>query len=91
MQDCARKGRHGKRFRWTTENHPGKGKPLPDHLKKAMSERKRKPFKFIGPDGTLVQGINLTQFCRDNSLNQGAMWSVGAGHVPSHKGYTKAP
>lgn len=93
MQDCARKGGLRNAFRWTKENNPNKGKPMPDHLKKAMSEREQKPFRFIDPSGNLVEGINLSKFCRERGLNQGAMFSVSIhrGRVRSHKGYRRAP
>lgn len=93
MQDCVAKGGLKNAYRWTTENHPFKGKPMPEHLKLAMSERKKKPFKILSPDGELIVGENLTDFCRKNGLNQGAMWSLINGRGPSskHKGYRRAP
>lgn len=92
MKDMITKGR-SRSYRWTKEDNPNKGKSLPDHLKKAMSERKKRPFHVIDPTGALIEGINLTEFCRANSLNQGAMWLVitGSGGRISHKGYTKVP
>jgi len=89
LKDMYNKGREGNRYKWTTENNPNKGKPMSDKNKALMSERKRKSFRVIDPDGQIIEGINLTQFCKDRGLNQGAMWSVMAGKVPSHKGYTK--
>lgn len=90
MRDCAVKGRNKKCYRWTKENNPNRGKPMADHLKEAMSLRKRKPFKVLDPNGILIEGINLTKFCKENNLNQGGMFSVIHGRIPHHKGYTKA-
>lgn len=85
MKDMRKKGRQGQPFRWTKENHPHL--PMSDVNKRAMSQRKRKPFAVTAPDGVVIHGDNLTQFCRDHGLNQGGMWSVIAGKIPSHKGY----
>lgn len=90
MRDCAAKGGLKNCYRWTKENNPNAGKPMPDHLKAAMSERKKKPFKFIDPNGNQISGVNLRQFCLTHGLNSGAMWSVSVGNVRIHKGYTRA-
>jgi hypothetical protein len=90
MQDCVKKGRNKTHYRWTSENHPWKGKTTPDSQKKFMSEFKQRPFKVLDPNGVLIEEINLTQFCKANGLNQGAMWSVVNGKIRTHKGYTKA-
>ncbi len=58
--------------------------------KRTNSEKIAKPFTFISPDGSIVEGKNLKQFCKDLGLNQGAMWSVLNGKIRYHKGYTKA-
>ncbi len=91
MRDCAAKGRNLTHYRWTRENHPHKGRILPDYIKEAVRRTKQRPFTVTTPDGTIIQGVNLTQFCRERALNQGAMWSVVNGRKPHHKGYTKAP
>jgi hypothetical protein len=88
MKDCARKGRLGKAYRWTRENNPNTGKHMSEKNKKAMSERKKKPFKIIAPDGTTIEGVNLTAFCKAHGLNQGGLWCVINGSKKSHKGYT---
>ena len=46
-----------------------------------------KDFIFKSPNGDIVSGKNLTEFCKQNNLNQGAMWSVLNGKIKSHKGY----
>jgi len=91
MQDCAKKGRNKTHYRWTSENHPWKGKTTPDSQKISMSLCKQRPFKVLDPSGILIEGVNLTQFCKANGLNQGGMWSVINGNIRTHKGYTKSP
>lgn len=44
---------------------------------------------FTNPEGTLEVIHNLSQFCRDNGLDQGAMSKVHLGQRNSHKGWTK--
>lgn len=90
QKDCIKKERQGKRYKWTKENNPNAGIPMSDKNKAAMSQRKQKPFQIRGPNENVITGTNLTQFCKDNGLNQGAMWSVMAGKIRYHKGYTKA-
>ena len=47
-------------------------------------------FDFIGPDGTVYQGItNLNGFCRDNGLMASCMCRVYAGKEKAHKGWIK--
>lgn len=53
------------------------------------ADKLAKPFSFVDPNGTVHQGRNLNQFCKDNDLNQGAMWQVGAGRKDQHKGWTR--
>ena len=42
----------------------------------------------IDPDGKEYRFYNLTRFCRDNNLNQGAMSAVALGKKQHHKGWT---
>lgn len=91
MMDCSAKGRL-RPYRYPRgEAHPYFGKTTSDANKKAMSVRKRKPFRICGPDGLVIEGENLTQFCKTHGLNQGRAWQVINGQAVSHKGYTKAP
>jgi hypothetical protein len=91
MIDCEHKGRNPSRNSFPKGNdHPYFGKTTSDANKKAMSDCKQKPFSVVAPDGTRIDGSNLTQFCKDNGLNQGAMWMIVSGKRCSHKGYTKA-
>lgn len=48
-----------------------------------------KTFKFISPDGCVVEFSNLNEFCRTNGLGVGNMWSVNKGLRASHKGWKK--
>ena len=48
-----------------------------------------KHYKFINPDGDLVEIYNLNKFCKDNNLNQGHLCSVSTGKRLQYKGWTK--
>ena len=54
-------------------------------------EAHAKRFRFINPEGRLVEIYNLTVHCKENNLNRGNMWSVHKGNIPHAKGWTKAP
>ncbi len=47
-----------------------------------------KPFEVVDPDGRIIEGRNLRQFCREHGLDRGALNRVLHGKVGSHKGYT---
>lgn len=51
---------------------------------------KPKGFKFISPEGALVEGVNLLAFCKEHGLTQSAMARVLHGKALMHKGWTKA-
>ncbi len=90
LLDCNKKKRSGGQYRWTRENNPNTGKSASKKVRDAVSKAKQRPFRVISSEGKMIEGINLTQFCKDRNLNQGAMWSVIAGKIRYHKGYTKA-
>ena len=52
-------------------------------------EIKRIAFRFRNPDGKLVKGVWLTQFCLENGLLQPKMSQVMNGTRLSHKGWTR--
>ena len=89
MRDCAAKGRNKTHFRWTKENNPNAGKPMSEEMRAKVSRWKQRPFSVVGPDGNVIHGVNLTQFCKAHGLNQGSMWSVIHGKERSHKGFTR--
>lgn len=50
---------------------------------------RQKDYKFINPQGEVVELTNLNKFCRDNNLTQTNMSAVNAGKNKHHKGWTK--
>ena len=46
-----------------------------------------KEFELLDPDGNLIKGRNLTQFCEELGLDGGTMWGVVNGIAKSYKGY----
>lgn len=49
-----------------------------------------KTYELLNPKGSPVKVFNMAQFCRDKSLNSGAMIQVAKGNTSHHKGWTKA-
>jgi group I intron endonuclease len=71
-----------------------KGKPKSvDHaqkLRRLCIERnlaKAKKWKIIAPDGDEFVVRNLNAFCKENALDQAAMYRVAIGKVKQHKGW----
>lgn len=92
MKDMNAKGRNPNAYRFPSgAAHPLFGKTTSAFQKQNMARVKQKTFSITSPDGAVINGINLSAFCREHGLNSGAMWSVMHGRVPSHKGYRKAP
>jgi hypothetical protein len=46
-------------------------------------------FKVVSPNGTILTGYNVSQFCRENNLSQGHLTNVINGKKKHHKGYTR--
>ena len=44
-------------------------------------------FKIIKPNGEIEITTNMSQYCRDNNLNQAHMSAIAAGKRKRHKGY----
>jgi hypothetical protein len=44
-------------------------------------------YTITTPTGEVVRTKNLSEFCRDNNLNQRNMWLVSVGRVKTCKGY----
>lgn len=63
----------------TKENHAGVA---------LRTDKLSKDFVAFDPDGTIHAGRNITEFCRQNDLEQANMASVFRGKRPHHKGWT---
>lgn len=50
-----------------------------------------KRFRFLSPEGELVEVGNLTEFCSKHSLNLVSMSSLHCGRQKTHRGWRKAP
>lgn len=64
----------------TKKNHQGVAE---------MARKKSKPFAIKNPHGVVIEGQNLSEFCKKNNLNQGNIWCVINGLKQSSKGWTK--
>lgn len=61
---------------------------LKEESKKKIATANSRPFEIIDPFGNLVQGKNLTEYCRANGLNPPLLCAVINGRRLHHKGYT---
>ena len=64
--------------------NPMFGKTLPQHV----IDDRSKLYTFHH-NGAEIKVFNLHKFCRENSLDQGAMTRVNNGKQITHKGYSK--
>lgn len=64
------------------------GTSNPKYGKKNKKQIKGNPFTLINPNGELITGFNVRQFCIDNNLHIGAISLVINNKRPSHKGWT---
>lgn len=58
-----------------------------DETRKAIAKAACKPYE-VSYGGEIFSGENLTAFCRDKGLHQGAMTQVLLGKKPQYKGWT---
>ena len=54
-----------------------------------FAEKYSKEFTLISPEGEIVSGKNVSKFCRDSNLNQGAIQKVLKGTRSHHKGWKR--
>lgn len=72
--------------------NPPKGMLGKKHSKESVQkiiEAQSKNYKFINPQGEVIEIHNLAEFARDNGLSQSHLYAVYAGKRKSHKGWTK--
>jgi hypothetical protein len=85
--DMVAKGRQVHADRRGARN-PRYGAVVSETTRSLFAAAAAKTIWLRDPSGTPIQITNLAKFCRDNSLNTGALWSVRVGRKRSHKGYT---
>lgn len=47
-------------------------------------------YRFISPNGELIEIINLRKYSREHKLNHAHMYQVAKGNLKSYKGFIKA-
>ena len=75
------------------ENHFLYGKKRSDEVVNKIVEKKSKNFSIINPDGEVIYGKNIAEFCRENNLDKATicnMLNYKRG-IKSHKGYCAVP
>ena len=62
---------------------------MPGGENAAKSHTKGNSFTFRNPAGELVTFSNMKKHCREHGLNVGCMYSLRAGKIRWHKGWTR--
>ena len=63
-----------------------------EHRERGLKNAREKwenQFEIKSPNGEIIKGKNIAQFCRENNLNPGHIGSVIKGKRNHHKGWTK--
>lgn len=66
-----------------------RSKVVAENVKKKIGEKNSRPFEVVNPEGEIVKGKNLTEFCRQNGLDAPLLCAVINKRRRSHKGYTR--
>jgi hypothetical protein len=59
--------------------------------KENQEDSHAKTYTMINPDNEVEEIYNLTEYCRNRSLDRNAMMLVAGGKRDNYKGWTKAP
>jgi hypothetical protein len=74
-----------------TEEHKAKivgtGRKQPQSQKDKVAAALSKEYIITDPDGNDIRIVNLSEWCRNNDLDQGNMARVANGKAKQHKGY----
>src|ERR1035437_1609885 len=84
------KKENSQRIKRFYEENPNHKKILSEIQKQLWATGKynnSKHWKFISPEGNIVEFDNLQRFCRENGLSQGNMINVFKGKRNQHKGW----
>lgn len=65
-----------------------KGRKQTEEHKLKRAESMSKQFTLVDPCGKIVSGKNISQFCRDNNLNNSHIFDVMSKKRNHHKGWT---
>ena len=60
---------------------------LNDGGRLATSKKLERAFEITSPEGVTIKGVNITEFCQQNNLDQGAISRVFHGKSKHHKGW----
>lgn len=63
-----------------------KGWTLPEP--KVFLDKNTKQFTLKSPTGEIIEGKNVSKFCRENNLNRAEIFKVFSGRAKSHKGWS---
>lgn len=66
-----------------------RGRKMPREVVERQRAQRSKTYRLINPEGEYIIVTNLSQFCRDNNLDQGNMNAMYAGKYKTCKGYSK--
>lgn len=60
---------------------------LREDVRRNLIESKQQEWIVTLPDGTEIEVINMSDYCKDNGLSSSKMYSVASGDRKSHKGH----
>lgn len=83
MRDNILKAKRGKDYSWTDDQKNSLTVIRCNRKNPSQTEQ----WKVTNPNGEEIIVYGLGEFCRNNQLNQGHMWSVAAGKRSHHKGW----
>lgn len=76
------------RRHYEINGHPWTGRQHKDESKEKMRNSSCKyVYIFISPSGEVFETTNAHQFCKDNNLNNAAVYKVVSGKQTNHKGW----
>lgn len=77
---CALTNRSKKSYRgWTIP---------PESLDETIPPIRKKKFRLLSPNGIIIEGEGIKEFCRKNALSESCLGRIISGKQNSHKGWT---
>jgi hypothetical protein len=66
------------------------GKQRSEQAIKSTIEKNQKSYYVVNPEGLVLEGVNLKEFCRENGLHPGGMVTMHLGKILHWHGWTNS-
>jgi group I intron endonuclease len=66
-----------------------KNRKFSESTRRKLSESHGKEFTLISPEGNIVTGKNISEFCKNNNLNRTCIYNVLNSKALQHKGWKR--